>query len=219
MFIFYINKNSNLGEKDYSQLNYMGISFKKELFTFGGGERDVIVIVKDYEEGDIQCACKILSDTLSYKIENISYKKQLALIYCMEWIRSSIIIQNINYLKNNDIEIQIHWNDKLLKDVEIFQLSTLVDINPGEQKYYTLNRDNYYISSGNNIDHLKEKKAFQQSSYKGFDAMPNKFSDPFKFANTDLNKIDNNTKVDIGLNKIKPFNLGENQENGIFGKF
>ena len=197
MFILFYRKNTPMCEEVSYDLDQLGVSFKKELFQFENSN-DVIVVVREHGKGKVVCACKVLMDYRSYKIDKLNYTKQLGLIFCLEWLRTSIIMENLKLFESDNSEIRIFWNKKLLKDNIIEQIAKLVDLHPEKKDYYTIDKTNYLCYSGNNIDLKKDqntKKPFDQNSLfnnnNGFNNVG--------FGNNNINQQKDPFKTSFGL--------------------
>ena len=200
MFISTYTKHCFIPENIYNQLEELDICFKKELFQFETVS-DVIIISMEHEDGDIVCACKILVDYCSYKINKINYKKQLPLIFCLESLRTSIIRENIEMFKSKRTEFRIYWDKNLFKDKIIDQFAKMVDLHPDKKDYYVLDYKNYLTTSGNDIDFINKPEPFNQNGL---------------FKN---NPIYNNEHKPLGLSpfSFKPNGMNDIKNDKIFG--
>ena len=215
MFISTYTKTSLIPEHVYSQLEKMDICFKKELFQFETLS-DVIIVATEHKEGDVVCACKVLIDYCSYKINKINYKKQLPLIFCLETLRSSIIKENLEAFGSKRTEFRIYWNKDLFKDKIIEQFSKLVDLYPDKKDYYVLDYKNYLTTSGNDIDFNNNKSEpfgqnglFKNNPIYGHKPLD---SSPFSYNQSNVNKNDK-----IFGNPLNGNNLNDNKNDKIFG--
>lgn len=222
MFISIYTKTSLIPEHVYSHLEKMDICFKKELFQFETLS-DVIIVATEHKEGDVVCACKVLIDYCSYKINKINYKKQLALIFCLETLRSSIIKENLEAFRSKRTEFRIYWNKDLFKDKIIEQFSKMIDLYPGKKEYYVLDYKNYLTTSGNDIDfnNNNNSEPFGQNGlFKDNPIYGNRPLGSSTFSCNPIGAIQtniNNKNDKIFGNPLNDNNLNDNKNDKIFG--
>ena len=238
MFISNYKRDTPMCETVSKALEELEITFKKELFQFEN-TNDIIMVAREHINGEVVCACKILMDSCNYKLEKITFKKQLALIFCLESMRTSIILENFKMFENKETEFRIFWNNKLLKDNVIEQIAKLVDLHPEKNEYYVLNQENYLCFSGNDIELKKEqkqKKAFEQNvffnnglgsnslSSGGGLGLGGTYNDPFKtsslFGSTSNKEETKTSELKFGTSILAPSlggNFGSNSLSGTGG--
>ena len=228
MFISFYRKDTPMCEEVSHDIEELNVTFKKELFQFGN-TNDIIIVVREHEKGKVVCVCKVFMDLNSYKIEKINYKKQLGLIFCLEWLRTSIIMENFEMFKSEQTEIKIFWNKSLFKDNVIEQIAKLVDLYPNshpknqneqsnqsENEFYIIDYKNYMCYSGNNIDLKKDKNVDKPFSQNGLSfGLNNQIKSP-KYEPFKCKPFGFNKQEPFGLNKQEPFGFNK-QEPEPFG--